>query len=147
MWLGRYTLSKWSFPMPNLTRSKNFQTMKIHSSSTLVLTLYKKSIAWSLITLCSERCRVSCFGKFFDEPFVSCTVLYGGNKKKKKHKKAVGLPLLFHKSYIWNCNTTTNMEKALQPKVDGRSTRGLCRPKCRGHWWTKFVQCRSRTPS
>lgn len=30
-----------------------------------------------IITLCSERCLVSCFGKLFDEPFVSCTALVG----------------------------------------------------------------------
>lgn len=27
-------------------------------------------------TLCSETCRVSCFEKFFDDPFVSCTALF-----------------------------------------------------------------------
>lgn len=78
-------------PYQSQTLQRVQKAITIYIPSIRVLTLYRKGVAFSLITLCSERCRVSCFGKFFDEPFVSCGELYGETKKKKNQKKVVGL--------------------------------------------------------
>lgn len=46
--------------------------------------LYNNLFSLFMHTLCSERWRVSCFGKLFDEPFVSCTALFAQETYKRR---------------------------------------------------------------
>lgn len=48
-------------------------------------------------TLCSERWRVSCFGKLFDEPFVSCTALFAQEMCKRQFIDKI-LQILYDKN-------------------------------------------------